>query len=98
MAKFGRLIDSELPVLLGFYDKSDGTLPTLDSFLNDVMQELEGRVKIYKIEAGENPDLVNALKVKDFPSFVVYNEGKMVWRNNKEVNGMRLVEVLEHFL
>ncbi|SRR5699024_8407367 len=98
MAKFGRLIESEHPVLFGFYDRSDGTRSTLDSFLDDIMQELEGRIKIYKIEAGENPELVKALKVKEFPSFVVYNKGKMVWRNNKDVNGMTLVEVLEHFL
>lgn len=98
MAKFGKLIDTNLPVLLGFYNRSDGNLLQLDATFEDIMQELEGQVKIYKIDAGENPDLIKALQVKEFPSFVIYNRGKMVWRNNRTMNGRGLIQALEHFL
>lgn len=98
MTKFGKLIDTDLPILFGFYKKPYPKTDALGLVLDETSQYFEGRVKIYKIEATENPKLMHVLKIESFPSFVIYDKGEMVWRHKGEVTSSELIEALNPYL
>lgn len=82
MSKFGALIDSETPVLIGFYTKTKEGTDAVQSLLKKVAVAVAENARVVKMEAGKNHRLVDALKIKGFPAFVIYKDGKMIWRND----------------
>lgn len=47
---------------------------------------------LLKIDGGEQTDLCNALKIDAFPTFLIYKQGKEVWRKQGVINMNELAE------
>jgi len=80
MAKFGELIDKEVPVVVGFYSEiSIGQ----DDFLTN-MRDLGARygksAEIIRVDVDKNRDLSEALRIKKLPTMIVYHRGEMKLR------------------
>ena len=91
MAKFGELIDLDIPVLISFYKTQDNQL---EDVLNTVASEFRQHAKVVKINTGENHKLTEALKIRSLPTFVIYKNGEMVWRKV----GMQSAETLSSLI
>ncbi|HET8837665.1 MAG TPA: thioredoxin family protein, partial [Flavobacteriaceae bacterium] len=79
MAKFGELIDLEVPVLLGFYTDWDEPSKAMQPVLRDVAAALGDRAKVIKIDVDKNNQLAEALRIKGLPTMVLYKDGEMKW-------------------
>jgi thioredoxin 1 len=80
MSKFGKLISEEIPVLIDFYsDYNDETDNTIE-ILRNVAATLGSKAKIIKIDVKKNQILAEALRVKGNPTFMIYKNGEMKWR------------------
>jgi len=94
MSKFGELIDSEKPVLLNFHSvKSGEEAPHL--ILKDVVATLGEKVKVIKIEVEKNKSLVEALRISEVPTYILYKNGEMLWRHSGEQNADTLISIAE---
>ncbi len=94
MSKFGELIDSEKPVLLNFYSVKSGEEAS-HLILKDVVATLGEKVKVIKIEVEKNKSLVEALRISEVPTYILYKNGEMLWRHSGEQNADSLILIVE---
>lgn len=99
MTKFGDLIDVEIPVLIDFYAQwSDEEEERTGNVLKDVVAALGDKAKVIKIDIQKNEILANALKVKGNPTFVIYKNGVMKWRQSGEQDASTLINMVQQFV
>ena len=97
MARFGDLIDIEVPVLLEFYIKQDEISNTMYPVLKDVADALGKKVKVIKIDLEKNNKLAEALRIKGAPTLMIYNRGEMKWRHSGDEDANSLIGRLKDF-
>jgi thioredoxin 1 len=98
MAKFGELIGSNIPVLIDFYTEWEEASNDLHSVLRDVAAALGDRAKVIKIDIEKNETLANALRIKGNPTFIIYKEGEMKWRQTGEQDANTLINLVEQYV
>ena len=97
MTKFGDLISVEKPVLIDFYfdwDDVDNGIETL----RDVAAALGDRAKVIKIDIKKNEPLAEALRVKGNPTFMIYKNGEMKWRQTGDQDANTLIGMVQQFV
>ena len=97
MARFGDLIDIEVPVLLEFYIKQDEISNTMYPVLKDVANALGKKAKVIKIDLEKNNKLADALRIKEAPTLMIYNKGEMKWRQSGDEDANSLISRLKGF-
>lgn len=97
MARFGDLIDIEVPVLLEFYIKQDEISNTMYPVLKDVANALGKKAKVIKIDLEKNNKLAEALRIKGAPTLMIYKRGEMKWRQSGDEDANSLIERLKDF-
>ena len=97
MARFGDLIDIEVPVLLEFYIKKDQISNTMYPVLKDVADALGKKAKVIKIDLEKNNKLAEALRIKGAPTLMIYNRGEMKWRHSGDEDANSLIGRLKDF-
>lgn len=99
MAKFGEIIGSNIPVLIDFYTDWKDTSDDLHSVvLRDVAAALGDKAKVIKIDVDKNEILANALRIKVNPTFIIYKEGEMKWRQTGEQDANTLINLVEQYV
>lgn len=98
MAKFGELISSEIPVLIDFYAEWEEKSGDLHDILRDVAAALGDKAKIIKIDIEKNETLANALRIKGNPTFIIYKDGEMKWRQSGDQDANTLISLVQQYL
>ena len=97
MARFGDLIDVDVPVLLEFFTEWDEISNTMHPVLKDVAAALGDKAKVIKIDVDKNNDLADALRIKGVPTLIIYKSGEMKWRQSGEEDANTLISRLQEF-
>lgn len=97
MARFGDLIDIEVPVLLEFYIKQDEISNTMYPVLKHVANALGKKAKVIKIDLEKNNKLAEALRIKGAPTLMIYKRGEMKWRQSGDEDANSLIDRLKDF-
>ena len=98
MARFGDLINVEIPVLLEFFTGRDEISNIMCPVIKDVASSLGNKAKIIKIDVEKNNELADALRIKGVPTFIIYKSGEMKWRQKGEENANTLISKVKKFL
>ncbi|CAM1370011.1 Thioredoxin 1 [Tenacibaculum sediminilitoris] len=97
MTKFGEIISIDKPVLIDFYADWSELEPSLDT-LRDVAAALGDKAKVIKIDIKKNEILADALRVKGNPTFMIYKNGEMKWRQTGEQDANTLIGLVQQFV
>lgn len=99
MSKFGELVNSEIPILIDFYSNWDETQEKEAVIhLKEVAEALGDRAKVIKIDTGKNEILAKALRIKTNPTYIIYKNSDMKWRQSGKQDAASLIAMLEEFL
>ncbi|MEN8187586.1 MAG: thioredoxin family protein [Bacteroidota bacterium] len=98
MTKFGELIDSNIPILIDFYKDMGGKKSNLHSVLRDVALALGENARVLKIDVDKNETLARALRIKRNPTFVIYKDGEMKWRETGIQDANTLIGLVEQYV
>ncbi|MDP3312782.1 co-chaperone YbbN [Lutibacter sp.] len=98
MAKFGELISSGIPVLIDFYADWDENSDVAHNILRDVAAALGDKAKVIKIDIDKNETLANALRIKGNPTFIIYKEGEMKWRQSGNQDANTLISLVQQYV
>lgn len=78
---FKKELEAEkLPVVVEFWAGWCGPCKAMAPGLKTVSQEMNGRVRLWKINADENPEVLKGLGVMGIPTMIGYKSGKQVAR------------------
>jgi len=98
MAKFGEIISSSSPTLIDFFSENNEDNVEIQHILNNVAAALGDKAKVIKIDVSKNIDLVDALRIKGTPTFIIYKNGEMRWRQSGEQDANTLINLVEQFV
>jgi len=98
MTKFGTLINSTIPVLIDFYEDWNSEENNFHATLRDVAAALGDKAKVIKIDVEKNESLASALRIKGTPTFIIYKDGEMKWRQSGDQNANTLIGLVKQYL
>ena len=82
MAKFSEIVNDEVPVLVDFFATWCGPCQTMMPVLEQLKKELGDEVKIIKVDVDKNKPLATQFNVRGVPAFLIFKNGKQVWRGS----------------
>ncbi len=72
------VLESDIPVLVDFYADWCGPCKMMSPVLDQLSNELEGQIKIGKVNVDDDPELASQYKVMSIPNFVLIKNGQVV--------------------
>ena len=72
------VLESEVPVLVDFWATWCGPCRMVGPIVDELADEYEGRVKIVKINADENTDILVSYGVRSIPTLMLFKGGQVL--------------------
>ncbi|MDE6835476.1 MAG: thioredoxin family protein [Muribaculaceae bacterium] len=92
---YDELIESSPLVLVEFYATWCGHCKAMAPVVEQVTEILEGRCKVQQLDVDLNQKVCDNEKINGTPTFILYKDGKEVWRRSGEMPGRELLEAVE---
>ena len=93
-AKFNTLINERQLTLVDFYADWCGPCKMLAPILQEVKSIVKDEVRIIKINVDQHQDLAAEFMVRGVPTMLLFNEGKMLWRQSGVLSAKDLVTII----
>ena len=74
------VLDSSLPVMVDFTAVWCGPCKMVDPIVTQLAGEWDGKVKVFKCDADQNPNVVMQYGIMGIPTIMMFKGGKMVER------------------
>ena len=71
------VLDSELPVVVDFFAEWCGPCKAMAPALEAVAKEMDGKVKIVKIDVDQNPGITQQYRIQAMPTLMMFKGGKV---------------------
>jgi len=82
MGKFQEIVASSTPTLVDFYATWCGPCKMMHPVLDQLKNDLAETVRILKIDVDKNPDVADKFKIRGVPTFVLFKNGEILWRQS----------------
>lgn len=96
MTKFNELINGDDPVLVDFHATWCGPCKTMAPILEEIKNEMGSRARIIKVDVDKNQRAAATFGVKGVPTFILFKNGKQLWRQSGAIPKQTLVQAIEN--
>ena len=71
------VIKSAEPVVVDFFAEWCGPCKAMAPTLDQVSQEMAGKVKVIKIDVDQNPEITQKYRIQAMPTLMIFKDGKV---------------------
>jgi thioredoxin 1 len=89
------VLQSDIPVIVDFWAEWCGPCRMIAPILEEVAKELEGKVKILKLNIDENPSMPAQLGVRSIPTLALFKNGQAISTKVGLVTKTKIIEWVE---
>ena len=75
-----KVLESELPVFVDFWAEWCGPCRMVGPVVEQLSQELDGRVQVAKVNVDESPEIAARYGVRSIPSLLLFKGGREIGR------------------
>jgi len=72
------VLESKLPVLVDFWAPWCAPCRMLTPVVEEITKDYEGRLKVYKVNVDETPDIASQYRVMSIPALIIFKDGKVL--------------------
>ena len=72
------VLNSDIPVLVDFWASWCGPCMMLSPVIEEIAEELEGKVKVGKVNVDEQNELAMQYRIATIPSLLMFKDGQLV--------------------
>lgn len=94
---FDEIIRSSKPVLVDFFAEWCGPCKTMTPILKEVKAVVGDEAAIIKVDVDKSPKAASQYQVQGVPTFILFKNGKVVWRQSGVIPKNRLIEAIKNF-
>lgn len=94
MSSFSELINQDKPVLVDFFADWCGPCKMMAPVLKQVKDNLGDRVSIIKVNVDNNQNLAAKFQVRGVPTFILFKNGKQLWRQSGVMQKDELINII----
>lgn len=95
---YNNIINSSKVVMVEFFATWCPHCQRMMPVVEQIKELLDGRTDIYQFDIDKNQETADSLNVESLPTFIVYRDGKEVWRQSGEMDGQVLLSKIESYL
>ena len=98
MGTFQEIIKGEIPVLVDFYAEWCSPCKTMNPILKSIKKRFGDKLKIIKINVDKNQQVANKFQVKGIPTFILFQNGEILWKKSGVINENSFVEIIKSYI
>ena len=89
---------SQEPILVDLYADWCSPCLTMNPIIEEVLNELGGKIKVIKLNVDKNPQLSQQFGVRSIPHYILFKKGKILWRKGGIMTKRELEKILKGFV
>jgi thioredoxin 1 len=93
-----QIAQSAEPILVDFFAEWCGPCKTMDPVIEHSIGEMEGKIKLLKINVDKHPQLSQQFGIRSIPHYILFKRGKILWRKGGLMTKKELVQTLKGFV
>jgi len=94
METFGEIIGSEKPVLVDFYADWCGPCKAMEPVIKEVAKAVQGKARVIKVDIDKSTETAQIYGVSAVPTFIVFKNGRILWRHPGMIDKKTLLNIL----
>lgn len=95
---YSDIINSTPVVLVEFFATWCGHCQRMEPVVEQIKELLKGSVDVYQIDIDKNQEVADEMQINGTPTFIIYRDGKQVWRESGEMDGQVLLEKIQSYM
>jgi len=98
MSELSELIKSEKLTLVDIWAQWCGPCRMMNPVLAEISSEMSEFVNVVKIDADTNKDILNEYNIRGIPTFLLFKNGELVWRQAGAMEKRILEDRIKEFI